>query len=172
MKDNERGITLIVLAVVIIFIVAIIVAICSSNNDIGTNSDLLSILNKKEERSTYIPKCTTIDYKKLVENPDEYIEKDFTFTGKVIQVKGGFNNNVTLRANVTPDTNPIETSYSDTIYITYEYSSNEESRIQDGDIITIYGKSEGLYSYTDLTGSHSKVNLPSIKAMYIDIKEK
>lgn len=172
MKKNERGITLIVLAVIIIFVVAVIVAIRSSNNNIGTNSDLISMMKEKEDRLTYIPKCTSIDYKELLENPEKYLEKDLTFTGKVIQVKEGYNNNVTLRANVTPDTNPIETSYSDTIYITYEYSNSEETRIHDGDIITIYGKSEGLYTYTDLTISRSQVSLPSIKAMYIDINEK
>lgn len=172
MKKNERGITLIVLVVIIIFVVAVIVAIRSSNNNIGTNSDLISMIKEKEDRSTYIPKCASIDYKELLENPEKYLEKDLTFTGKVIQVKEGYNNNVTLRANVTPDTNPIETSYSDTIYITYEYSNSEETRIHDGDIITIYGKSEGLYTYTDLTISRSQVSLPSIKAMYIDIKQK
>lgn len=171
MRKNESGITLIVLAVIIIFVVAIIVAIHSSNNNIGTNSDLLSMMKEKENRSTYIPKCTTIDYKSILENPNQYEGKDLTFTGEVIEVNNGINN-VKLRVNVTPNTDSGNTHYSDTIYVTYEYSNHEERKILDSDIITIYGRSEGIYSYTALTGPERTIRLPLINAMYIDIKEK
>lgn len=170
MNRNERGITLIILAIVIIFVVAIIVAIRSNSNNIGTNSEWISAIKEKETRSEYISKCTTIDYKSLVENSSQYEGKDFTFTGEVIEVNTSLNN-VKLRVNVTPKTSSEGTHYSDTIYVNYEYSNYEERRILDGDIITIYGKSEGLYSYTALTGPERTINLPSIMAMYIDIKE-
>lgn len=171
MKKNERGIALITLAVIIIFAVAAIVAIRSSKNNIGTNSELLSPMKEKEDRSTYIPKCATIEYSELVENSSQYEGKDFTFTGQIIQVKSGYNTNVILRVNVTANTNLVQTTYTDTIYVTYEYPTTEEAnKFKDGDIITIYGKYEGLYTYNALTGPESKISLPSINAMYIDIK--
>ena len=169
MKKNERGNSLVIIAVIIIFVVAIIVAINENSNNVnGTNSSLLDIMKTKEERSIYIPKCVTIDYTTLVQDSTQYVGKDFTFTGQVAEVKTGYNNNIKLRVNVTPPANLSETAYSDTIYVTYEYADSEETRINEGNIITIYGKSEGLYSYTSLTGE--RVNLPSINAMYIDIK--
>lgn len=179
MKKNEKGISLISLIIIIIVVVVFIFAFGSSIDNkseietgVGTNSSILHTTKIKENRSTYIPKCTTIDYITLARNPNQYKGKDFTFTGEVIQVMDGYNNNIELRVNVTPKRYEYinETYYENTIYATYQYSSSSESRILEDDIITLYGRCEGLYSYISVMGA--QVTLPSITAMYIDIRTK
>ena len=63
-----------------------------------------------------------------------------------------------------------ETYYEDTILVKYKYSSSSESRILEDDIITLYGKSMGTYTYESVLGS--PITVPYIDAMYIDIKSK
>ena len=81
-------------------------------------------------------------------------------------------NNLLLRVNVTAKRYEYlnETYYEDTILVKYKYSSSSESRILEDDIITLYGKSMGTYTYESVLGS--PITVPYIDAMYIDIKSK
>ena len=178
MNKNEKGISLIALCLIIVFVVIFIVVFKgdnrnnsrSSNNSSNSSSTKTVTLKNREDRSTYIPKCRTIDYKTLARNPEQYKGNNYTFTGQVIQVMEGYNYTVELRVNITPKrySYSSETYYEDTIYVTYQYSSSTESKILEDDIITIYGVSEGIYTYISVMGS--QVSLPKINAMYIDIK--
>lgn len=165
---NEKGISILVLCIIIIILAVLIIIVFggSNNNDSGITSSI-----SKEDRSTYIPKCTTIDYTSLARNPNQYKGNNFTFTGEVIQVMND-GNNVTLRVNVTPKRYEFlnETYYEDTILVTYKYSSSAESRILEDDIITIYGQSMGTYTYESIVGA--SVTVPAVNALYIDILSK
>lgn len=172
MKKNEKGITLWMLCVLIVIL---IIALCwlfgnnsKNNSTTGTSSKLTTF---KESKSTYTAKCSRIDYKSLARNPSMYKGKDYTFTGEVIQVIEN-KNDLLLRVNVTAKRYEYlnETYYEDTILVKYKYSSSSESRILEDDIITLYGKSMGTYTYESVLGS--PITVPYIDAMYIDIKSK
>lgn len=115
------------------------------------------VASAKENKSSYIEKCETLDYTSIQRNPDSFKGKYVKTSGKVIQVSNGWFNSVTLR---------VEDSSNNIWYVTYTYEENE-SQIIYGDNINIYGKSDGVTTYTSILGS--SVTIPSIKAEYIDI---
>ena len=116
-------------------------------------------------RSDYISKCRTISYEKLARNPDSYKGDYFEFTGEVIQViQSG--RHVDLRVNVTREDLYGTTMYSDTIYVETKLQEDGD-RILEGDIITIYGVCEGLYTYTTIFGA--TMSIPKIDAAYWNV---
>ena len=142
----------------------------SSTNSYTSDSSTTSLLSTtKEDRSTYVAKCTTIDYQSLARNPNLYKGNNYTFTGKVIQVVENYNN-VTLRVNVTPKSYEYSgsTYYDDTVLVDYKYSDSYESRILEDDMITLYGKFMGTQSYQSVLGGY--ITIPYLSAMYIDIR--
>ncbi len=163
---NQKGISLVAIIIIIVVVIFFIAMMSGGSNNGGSSS----YITNKEDRSTYIAKCKTIAYDTLARNPDQYKGNDYTFTGEVIQVLEGSNNTVDLRVNVTRNdyTYSDDYYYSDTIYVTYQYSNSNESRILEDDIITFYGSFAGIYSYESVMGS--QVSIPMINAMYIDIK--
>lgn len=166
---NQKGITLILLILIIIIAILAVVWLFRSNSG---NSSIPSASTGivKEDRSTYIARCSTINYESLARNPLQYKGNYYTFTGEVIQVTNGSNSNETiLRVNVTPKRYEYsnETYYDDTILVCYEYSNSYESKILEDDIITLYGQSVGTYTYEAIMGN--SVTIPAIYAMYIDI---
>ena len=165
---SEKGISLLKLCLIIIFIVFLVLIIYSKVNKSSNTTSTSSYLTK-ESRSSYISKCTTIDYTSLARNPNQYKGNDYKFTGEVIQAMNDDPENVVLRVNVTPKTYTYskETYYEDTILVYYQYSSSYESKILEDDIITIYGQSMGTYTYEAVLGN--SVTIPAILAMYIDI---
>lgn len=80
-------------------------------------------------------------------------------------------NNITMRVNITAEENEFAENgyiYSDTIYVTYRRQSENESRVLEDDIITLYGTLDGLETYNSIFGE--SVSLPSVKARYIEIQ--
>ena len=73
---------------------------------------------------------------------------------------------VSLRVNIT-EYGTYSTYYKDTIYVTYIPEDGEDKILED-DIITIWGTSEGDYSYTSVMGS--TITLPHIYAEYLEIE--
>jgi hypothetical protein len=112
----------------------------------------------------YMAACEAIDYETLARNPEKYAGNKYTFTGEVIQVVESWNTTA-IRINITPNELGSSTYYTDTIYATLEPKENGD-RILEGDILVIYGKCEGLYSYRSVLGS--EVYLPSIDVVYWD----
>ncbi len=118
---------------------------------------------KQEQKSKedYIASCKEIKYEDLARNPDKYKSQSFKFTGKVIQVvEPTVGHTVVLRINVTKTEYDF---YTDTIYATVSIPK-ESDRIFEGDIITIYGNCEGMYSYKSVLGQ--KISLPEIRIKY------
>lgn len=168
---NQNGISILVLCLIIVILIVLIFFVfggAANNRSVDTETSSSSIV-KKEDRSTYIAKCSSIDYTSLARNPNQYKGTNYKFTGEVIQVMNN-DYNVTLRVNVTPKKYSFsnETYYEDTILVSYTYSSSYESKILEDDIVTIYGQSMGTYTYESVLGS--PVTVPAINALYIDIK--
>lgn len=125
----------------------------------------------KLSKNEYIEKCENITYEKLARNPSMYEGNNYIIKGKVIQIQESYSNDIQLLIYVTEKKlSSLETSdFENLMYITYEYESNSENRILDGDIITIYGECKGSKTYTTVLGSSNTV--PYINALYIDINE-
>lgn len=130
-------------------------------NQITQNNTVQEPAETEEE---YINKCNNFTYKEIARNPNNYKGKRAKFTGEVIQVQEGYNNNVVLRVNITKGKYGM---WEDTIWVDYKYTNSNESKILEDDIINIYGEIQGQKSYTSILGS--QVTLPQINAKYISI---
>ena len=89
----------------------------------------------------------------------EYIK----VSGKVIQVieNGDY---VDLRVNITKG----EYGYSDTIYVKYKRKTKDEDRILENDMVSIWGISDGLYTYQTVMKDYRTI--PLVQAEYIEIE--
>lgn len=149
----------------------------SSSGNVETGNTTYSIIettttektkSPKEIKKEYINSCKTITFDKLGRNPNKYKGEKFKITGEVIQVQEGWGDSVDLRINMTKTTYEYidEVTWSDTIYATVEIGENED-KILENDIITIYGECEGDYTYESIMGSN--VTLPKINVEYFKI---
>lgn len=118
-----------------------------------------------ETKEDYINSCSTYTFKEIARNPNSYIGKRAKIVGEVIQVQQD-GNEVVLRVNMTKDQYGY---YEDTIMAGYAYADENEDRILEGDIVTIYGELYGTITYTSVLGTD--VTVPAIKTMYLDIKK-
>lgn len=110
----------------------------------------------EEIRAEYISDCETVVYKDVERNPGNYEGKTISVKGKVIQVSEGWFGTVTLR---------IDTSEG-TWYATYKRGS-DESRILNGDQITVYGECTGVETYTTVLGA--KTTIPALEIEYYEL---
>lgn len=126
-------------------------------------------LSDKEYKAAYKEACKTYKYSKIARAPGQYKGKLAKFTGEVIQVQQDklFGKlYYVLRVNVTKKGSYYK-YYTDTIYVTYT-ASEDDARILEDDIITMYGELQGEKTYTTVLGS--SVTIPSFDAKYISIK--
>ena len=119
----------------------------------------LSVACTTESPDTYKARCESISYDELARNPDAYTGKDIVLTGKIIQVQESGSDAI-YRINVTKGDYDI---WDDTIICSYTLDGS--SRFLEDDIVTIYGTSAGLYSYTSVLGA--SITIPSMAAKYI-----
>lgn len=82
---------------------------------------------------------TGITYDQLARNPDSYVGSKVKFRGKVIQTLEG-SGVVNVRIAVNSD-------YDNIIFGVYD-ADMVQTRILEDDVVTVYGTSTGLYSYT------------------------
>lgn len=118
-------------------------------------------------KALYKSAAKTYTYKEIARDPDKYDGTYAKYTGEVVQV---MENSTTynLRVNITKKTYKYSdtVSYYDTIYVVAAKKSGE-SRILEGDIITIYGENDGLYTYTSTIGA--SITLPLVQGEFIEI---
>lgn len=130
-----------------------------SNNDTYVSNNINTI-TPKPTKGDYIALCEIYPYKKIARNPSDYVGKNATFKGKIIQVQEN-GNNVILRANITQGEYGM---WTDTIYVTYYKQSINEARILEDDIITMYGEIKGLKTYQ--TVMKSEVTIPWLEMKF------
>lgn len=124
---------------------------------------------KEEETKNFKASCEKFTYKDIARNPKNYENKNIQFTGKVEQVQENSSlfssaKSIIIRLAVTKDEYGY---YDDYVYCTYTYSENE-SKILEDDIITVYGTCTGDYTYTTVLGS--SVTIPSLDVKYITLE--
>ena len=101
---------------------------------------------------------TGITYDQLARTPDDYTGKKVMFKGRVLQVLEG-SGSVTLRV-------ATRGNYDDVLLVDYE-SSIVTVRVLEDDWITIYGVSNGLYTYESTGGAD--ITIPYVTADQIEI---
>ncbi len=166
------------------FWVSILISICiiciifDSFSDSDTNNTVSTSTNIKQEntqtkepvkpeetKEEYISKCETYKYKDIARNPNSYIGKRIKLSGQVIQVQEKFFNKIALIVNVTKGEYGF---WEDAIYVNYKHTDDNESKISERDIITIYGECNGQKSYISQLGL--QVTIPYVEAKYINIQ--
>lgn len=144
-----------------LFVVIVIFAFYPAQNnieDVNIQSEQTAI-----SEDEYKSNCGTVNYTDVARNPNNYIGESVVFKGKVVQIQEN-GNNVILRVNVTEGEYGI---WDDTLYIEYKRKSENESRILEDDIITVYGKMNGIKNYQAVMGN--QISIPYLLAEYIDI---
>lgn len=179
-KKKSGCLIAIAVALLLFSIFGIILTISTAVNDsddVSTSEVTESSCVTEEAVTTkddYINACQQYAYKDISRNPNDYKGKLATFTGQVIQVQESTflgQKSVTLRVNVTAEENQFVDGgyiYEDTVYVTY-YPDENESRILEDDIVTLYGELDGLETYTSILGE--SISIPSMKAKYVEIKD-
>lgn len=129
--------------------------------DPESNSGNVKQITMTEEE--YKASCNSVSYIEIARNPNNYIGQKAVFSGKVIQVQEN-GEKVVLRVNVTKGDYEM---WDDTVYVDYQRKDDNESRILENDIITMYGEIKGIKEYTAVFGN--QISIPHIEAEYIEI---
>ena len=121
----------------------------------------------KMSKDEVIALCEEIPYKTLARYPEENTGKYIKLTVQINQVlQGGlFDSNKYYRVFTNNDGYGV---YFSDEYFMYDFRIDDETRLLEDDIITVYGEFVGVETITRaLTGLEEEV--PAIKAYYIDI---
>lgn len=109
-------------------------------------------------RSMYASKGKAFNYNRLIRYPDDHIGDLTYFKGEVFQVLEG---EKVTEIRVATKQSDFGGYYDDVMYVFY-YKDNNSKRIIEGDILTVYGKCDGLITYESTTGI--SVTIPSFIA--------
>lgn len=109
------------------------------------------------EKETYKNKCSYKDYNSILRNPNSYKGQFVKVVGRVDQAEKGLFSMVHL---FVIDDNGKKWS------ISHSYEKYE-TRIFEGDRVSIYGELQGTDTYKTILGD--KITLPDISSKYIDI---
>ncbi len=153
----------IVFLVIIVNINPVELPVDTSGN--GSNIEKNYVKEPQISEDEYKAACETISYNDLSRNPNNYINQNVMFTGKVVQVQEN-GTYVMLRIDVTKGQYGI---WTDTCYVDYKRKDTNESRILENDIVTFYGTVKGIKNYTAVLGN--QISIPHIVAEYIDISQ-
>lgn len=116
-----------------------------------------------ETKQEYIASCKEYDYKELLRNPNNYMDKRVYFTGTVLDISES-RNEVTFRIDLYP--NKIGTDGF--IYVTYFRKDKNESHVLNDDIVTIYGEFKGTEQAYNLL--LNEITMPKVTAKYIELQ--
>ena len=106
--------------------------------------------------------CKTISYNDLARNPGKHEDKNIKIYGQIIQVvEEDGSNDVTLRV-ATKDSG-YGNYYDDVFLVTYTYDDDESKMLED-DMVTMWGTYGGTYTYESTMGGN--ITVPLLYAKY------
>lgn len=117
-------------------------------------------VNSGWTRNMYASKGKVFNYNNLIRYPDDHIGDLTWFKGEVLQV---IEDDKLLHIRVSTRDSGYG-YFDDVMYVLY-YRDNNSKRILEGDLLTVYGKCDGLITYESTTGK--SVTIPSFIAEYI-----
>ena len=100
---------------------------------------------------------TGITYEQLARTPDDFVAQKVKFTGKAVQVL--------YEDDIAVIRLAVDSDYDHMLYCMFDPSITP-SRILEDDIITVYGASTGMYSYTSVL--NATISIPSVLVDKID----
>ncbi|MEG1564632.1 MAG: zinc ribbon domain-containing protein [Bacteroides sp.] len=162
-KSNAGFIIGVTLVAVLGIIFAIIMIGVTGSVANGVKPNKKPAVAEVEPKEAYIASCQTLDYTEISRNPSLYAGQRVLFSGKVVQVAES-SGNIVLRVDTSEDEYGL---WEGTIYVTYEKPNDDESRILEDDIISLYGEFKGIKSYTAILGN--EITVPEIKAKYVEL---
>ena len=101
------------------------------------------------ETALYQAQCREIPYSEMARSADALKRQYFTFTGRIVQAMED-----TYRLGVKNGSD-----YSDVVYLDYTPPAGGERLLED-DYVTVWGQSEGFYTYTSV--SDEKITVPRL----------
>lgn len=138
----------------------------SQNNGKEETEEIVAPIPKTTEEieGEYKSTCSPYDYQTIFRDSEKYKGELATFTGEATQVLVE-DNIVNIRMSVTKSEIFGSDFYEDVIFVIYEMAEGE-SRILEKDIITVYGKLNGVLTYESVLGGN--VTVPRVDVKYID----
>lgn len=163
-KQSSGCLSVIVFAIIfaIVFSVIVVKMVEPNHSQSGkTSSSVTSTQSSDTEdrfmtESEYKSECESVAYETIARAKDGLKGDKLTFTGQIIQATPG-----TYRMNVTKG----DYFYTDTIIFDIDENILNENILED-DIVTIWGESEGQYTYKAVLGN--EITVPKIKVAYIE----
>ncbi len=159
-KQGSGCLSVVVAGIVIAIILSVIVVNMAESPSSSSSSSSSSTAQSEEKgmtESEYKAACKTVTYEDIARPKDCLKGELVSFTGEIIQATSG-----TYRMNITKSDFGL---YSDTIMFTINESKLNENILED-DIVTIWGESEGPYTYEAVLGN--EITVPKIKVAYIE----
>lgn len=150
------------IAVVGFFFIIVMIGYTSSVAN-GNKTNTKPTVEVTETKEEYIASCQALDYTEISRNPSLYASQRVAFSGKVIQVSESYGKTI-MRVDTTEGEYGL---WEDTIYVTYQKLTDDESRILENDIINLYGEYKGIKSYTAVLGN--EISIPEIEAKYVEL---
>lgn len=114
------------------------------------------LTTKEKAIKTFTKACATVAVKDIERNPDDYFYSKVAFKGEVFQLAKEDGDWLEFL---------LDTGEDDPVYVVY-MKHEGESRILEGDKITVYGYCYKLYSYNSVLGT--KMTVPKVGAMVIE----
>ncbi len=166
---NKTLIIRIILALCIMLCISGLNSSTPKENSITRNNTAFENYEAREKNvispEEYKSMCSTLSYSDIARDPQKYKGTYATFSGKVQQVEEDGEHIILLVALTRGEWD----IWSNVIYVNYTRKDKNESRILEDDIITMYGKMNGIKSYTTVLGAQAQV--PHLFAEYIVINK-
>jgi hypothetical protein len=99
-----------------------------------------------DERDRYTAASKDVSYDALLNDPQQYMNENVKVRGKIVYVWEDEDYCEYLL-------NTDENDEDKVVYISYYRRSEDERHIQEGELLTVYGMSDGLYSYETTEGT-------------------
>lgn len=132
----------------------------SSSNNADTSSSTQQIEDTTfETKKQYKESCKTVTYEELARDKNMMQGERLCLTGQIVQADGK-----RFRMEIT------KKSYGYDDAIMFEFNTDKiDYNVLEKDIVTIWGESQGAYTYKAVLGN--EITVPRIKAEYLERTE-
>ena len=129
----------------------------------GVNKEIIYegkfVNGKPKDMEKFKEKCNTIPYKKIAKKEKDYFNEPVKFSGEVVQVEEGEDNTATYRVSLD--------EFAEEVVMGSYTRGKDEERILEGEKVTLYGTSDGLYTYESVLGQN--ITIPYINILSIEV---
>lgn len=135
---------------------------------IQTTTENLKV-NSQFSKKNFKKSCKPFIYENIIRNPKKHLGKKYKFLAKVISIHQEHDTEYHMRLHSTKFAEYYDFPGQGYVYAIISLDENDD-RIFENDIITVYGKSNGEYTYTSV--GEEIITLPLIDVFYYDLEDK